>query len=306
MTTTSMSRSCVAALLLLGSWSLSQAADYLPGKTYFGRNNYVEYIAGDLPFVISAPHGGREKPSEIPDREKGTFAFDTNTQELIRAIDAEFAARTGHHPHVVICRIQRRKIDVNREIVEACAGNKLAEVTWNEYHRFIDSARASVSAKYGKGLFIDLHGHGHKDQRLELGYLHSRDTLAKSDAELNKPEIIAESGLRALVPHVKMPYAELLRGPRSFGALMEANGFASTPSPKKPVPGDPYFNGGYTVRRHTSTGAPFVGFQIESNSHGVRDNAASRAKFAKALFNSVRDYLGAQFELKLPVAPGSN
>ena len=50
----------------------------------------------------------------------------------------------------------------------------------------------------------------------------------------------------------------------------------------------------------------FVGFQIESNSQGVRDNAASRAKFAKALFNAVRDYLGAQFELKLPVAPGGN
>jgi len=86
-----------------------------------------------------------------PDRDKGTFAFDTNTQELARAIAAEFLARTGHHPHLVICRITRRKLDCNREIMEAAAGNKVAGQVWNEYHGFIDAAQKAVVAKYGKG-----------------------------------------------------------------------------------------------------------------------------------------------------------
>src|SRR5687767_11336325 len=33
------------------------------GTTYFGRNSYVEYIAGNIPLIISAPHGGVETPA---------------------------------------------------------------------------------------------------------------------------------------------------------------------------------------------------------------------------------------------------
>src|SRR5262245_42335185 len=79
--------------------------EHQAGQTYYGRNRYIEYLAGDLPFILSAPHGGRDRPEEIPDREQGTFAFDTNTQELARTITDELHARTGHWPHVVICRI---------------------------------------------------------------------------------------------------------------------------------------------------------------------------------------------------------
>ena len=117
----------LCACLLAASVILHAAETPEPGKTYFGRNQYVEYIAGSLPFVLSAAHGGRDKPEELPDRAKGTFAFDTNTQELARAIDDEFVARTGQHPHVVICRVTRRKIDCNREIVEGAAGHPLTE-----------------------------------------------------------------------------------------------------------------------------------------------------------------------------------
>src|SRR6476646_1894719 len=105
------------------------AEDYQAGNTYFGRNRYIEYLAGDLPLILSAPHGGREKPEELPDREQGTFAFDTNTQELARAIASELETRTGRWPHVIICRVHRRKIDCNREIGEGAAGNPQTEQT---------------------------------------------------------------------------------------------------------------------------------------------------------------------------------
>src|SRR6187200_1135715 len=86
--------SAFAAVLLLAAWTFG-ADQYRPGQTYFGRNQYIEYLAGELPLIFSAPHGGREIPEELPDREMGTFAFDTNTQELARAVADELHDRTG-------------------------------------------------------------------------------------------------------------------------------------------------------------------------------------------------------------------
>ena len=59
--------------------------EYVPGQTYFGRNQYIEYIAGDLPVIVSAPHGGGEEPDEIPLRTYGTLVRDLGTQETIRS-----------------------------------------------------------------------------------------------------------------------------------------------------------------------------------------------------------------------------
>jgi hypothetical protein len=278
---------------------------YQPGQAYFGRNRYIEYLAGDLPVILSAPHGGRERPDELPDREDGTFAFDTNTQELARAIASELHARTGHWPHVIICRLNRRKVDCNREIVEAAAGNPLAEQAWREFQGFIDAAQATVVQQHGRGFYIDLHGHGHPQQRLELGYLHTAEQLAVSDAELSAAPYPSESSLRSIAALGRLPYAELVRGPQSFGALMEKYGFPCSPSPSNPHPQPPFFRGGYNTARHGRDAAPLAGMQIETYSRGVRDTAESRAKFARALANTLETYLAAHLGVSLvpPVSP---
>ena len=289
--------------LLTASVILRAAEAPEPGQTYFGRNQYIEYIAGSLPFVLSAAHGGRDKPDELPDRVKGTFAFDTNTQELARAIDDEFVARTGQHPHVVICRVTRRKIDCNREIVEGAAGHPLTEQSWKDFQGFIQTAQKAVVAKHGKGFYIDLHGHGHADARLELGYGHDRNEFGLPVEELSRPEFIKKGTLQFFALKNPSAYPALLHGPQSFGALMETAGFPSTPSLGKPVPGEPYFNGGYNVRTHTAPGTGFAGLQIESHSKGVRDTDSSRRKFAAALVDQLAAYLDAQMGLKLPLKP---
>jgi len=284
-------RVLLCIFLATSAAAAGSAEDYRPGNAYFGRNRYVEYLAGDMPFVLSAPHGGREKPEELPDREQGTFAFDTNTQELARAIAEELQTRTGHWPHVIICRVHRRKVDCNREIGEGAAGNPLTEQAWREFQAFIDSAQATVVKQQGRGLYIDLHGHGHAEQRLELGYLHSADQLALSDAELSAPPYATDSSLRAIAARDTVPYAELVRGEKSFGALMEKRGFASAPSPSNPHPKPPFFRGGYNTARHGRDAAPLAGFQIESNSRGVRDTPENRKKFAAAIADALAEYL---------------
>jgi hypothetical protein len=226
--------------------------------------------------------------------------MDSNTQELARAVAAEIEARTGHRPHLIICRLHRKKLDCNREVVEAAAGSPVAEKAWNEYHGFIDTALATSIAKGSKAFLVDLHGQKHKDHRIELGYLHARDTLALSDEALNAPEIAAAGSLRRIAEKSQLPYSALLRGPRSFGALLQASGFACTPSPERPTPIPPYFQGGYTIRRHVAADAPVAGLQIESNFDGVRDTAESRANYAVALVSVLREFLAEHYDLRLP------
>jgi N-formylglutamate amidohydrolase len=277
----------------------ARVAAFVPGQSYFGVDNHIEYIAGDLPFILSAPHGGREKPEGIPDRKTGTFAFDVGTQELARAIAAEMHQQTGHWPHIVICRITRRKIDCNREIVEACAGNKDAEAIWHDWHRFLGAARERVIRDFGRGLYIDLHGHGHKVAQLEMGYLHSAADYAVSDEQLGSPQNLSKSSLQALAALNRRPYAELIRGDYALGTLLAERGFPATPSKQRPTPTAPYFSGGYNTVRYGRDGGPLAGLQIETNSKGVRDNDASRAKFAQALYESLQIYFEAQLGVKL-------
>ncbi len=269
------------------------------GRGIFGEKNYIEYLPGDLPLVISAPHGGRETPDEIPTREKGVVQIDTNTQELARTIAEEIQARTGHRPHLIICRLHRSKLDCNREIVEAAVGNPVAEKAWGEYHAFIEQALAAAIAQSGRAFYIDLHGQNHRDRRIELGYLHSAETLELSDAALDAPAIATAGSLRRIAEKSKLPYSALLRGPRSLGALLETRGFPCAPSPERPTPVLPFFQGGYSIRRHVADSAPVAGLQIECTLAGLRDTAANRAKFATALVASLREYLAEHFDLRL-------
>ena len=291
----------IAVTLLLNFFaSTAWTAEPTRVPPVFGRHSYIEYQPGELPIVISAPHGGRERPEEIPDRTKGVLAMDTNTQELARAVADEFFARTGQRPHLILCRLQRRKLDCNREIIEAAAGHPRAGQAWREYHGFIETARAAVVAKTGRGFFIDLHGHAHKEQRLELGYLLDAAQLAHSDAELRQSDFRAQSSLRRLVADRPADFSELLRGPRSFGALLEKEGFPCSPSLDNPSPPAPFFRGGYSVQRHAAEAEHFAGLQIETYFKGVRDTAASRTNFSRALVRVTTIFLAEQMKLTLP------
>lgn len=164
---------------------------YLPGQSYFGRNNYVEYVAGNAPVIYSAPHGGALTPSEIPDRTasscggSATTTTDLNTIDLVHAMRARHFARFGTYPHIVISHLARRKLDANRTAGEAACGDAEALIAFGEWHAFIDVAKAAVLQASGRGWYMDMHGHGHSIQRLELGYLLTGAQLDLSNASLD-------------------------------------------------------------------------------------------------------------------------
>lgn len=261
------------------------------GRSVFGENKYIEYIPGDLPLIISAPHGGRLKPASISDRKKGVLLADGATDLLAMEIVAAFQQLTGKTPHVIICHLKRLKLDCNREIEEAAQGSEEAERAWREFHGFIEHAREKVIGNNGAGLYIDLHGHGHPQLRLKLGYLLNNKQLQLDDEKLNGLE--ARSSIRELSHQREISFVELLRGDLSFGALMQKRGFPSVPSPKFPHAGEAkYFNGGYNTRRYGSRdGGVISGFQLECPGKSVRNSKKNRQTFAEAFVVAVMEYM---------------
>jgi N-formylglutamate amidohydrolase len=277
-------------------------ASFAVGEVKYGYNNYTEYIVGDAacPIILSSPHGGYEVPANIPDRRTGVTDADLNTQELTRDIANAIYARTGLRPHVIINKLHRRKMDANRAIVEAAEGNNDAEKAWADYHYFIKSARRIVTENVGKGIYFDMHGHGHAINRIEVGYLLTKYDLAKTDDELSL--LVNKSSIRAVALGSQLTLAELVRGPSSFGSLLDMSGYNAVPSLDDPQPGvnNDFFEGGYSTQVHGSVNEGTISaIQLECNRPGLRDTDANRKAFAEKMATSIVEYLHVHYNIDL-------
>ena len=98
----------------------------------FDGHKYIEHIQGDLPIIISAPHGGRIKDKAIPDRTKGVLRSDLNTDKLAMQVYEAFKKK-GKTPHLVICHLHRIKVDCNRSKEECSDGDPKAIAVWQAF-----------------------------------------------------------------------------------------------------------------------------------------------------------------------------
>jgi hypothetical protein len=277
----------------------------VPGERYRGRFGFTDYYAGELPFVLSAPHGGRLTPAYVANRTYGVMGEDLNTMDLAMRIRDAIKAETGFYPHIIVTQLHRSKLDPNREIVEAAQGDPYAERAWYEFQTFIDEASLRVQEEFGEGFYVDLHGHGHANQRLELGYMLSSTDLTRSDEELDVAFYVLQSSVRALGLKPGVDFADLIRGPQSLGTLLEGEGFPAVPSQSQPDPGgEAFFSGGYNTGRHGSMdGGTLSGVQIECNYTGVRDSSTNRQAFAEALARVLAPFFAAHYDIPLAPAP---
>lgn len=271
---------------------------YAVGTSYFGRNDYVEYIPGELAVVISAPHGGALRPSETRNRSYGVTDSDRNTIELSLAVRDALIEVTGHAPHLILSHLHRSKLDPNRELVEAAQGDPFAENAWHEFQDWITEARSLVSEDYERGLYLDMHGHGHAIPRVEIGYLLSSSDLNQSDSALNNITIVEKTSIRDLGRSAPETFSALLRGPKSFGGFLGDQGVRSIPSPGDPSPGtDPYLTGGYNTRTHGSRsgGEVVSGIQLEHPYAGVRDSDTNRRAYSAQLASAIHLFMMEHF-----------
>ena len=258
--------------------------------------DYVTYRTGKLPVVVSVPHGGYLKPTAIPDRncDGCVYVQDAYTQELANTLDSLFLIRFSCRIYLVINLLHRGKLDPNRAITEGADGHIAAQQAWRGYHNALDSAKKAVINTFGKGLLIDLHGHGHAIQRVELGYLVGADDLRQPDSLLNQLASVSSIYNLTRPATGSKPLSGLLRQTYAFGTLLQQAGYPAVPSQAIPAPliGEDYFNGGYITQRYGSAGGGTLdAIQIESNMNGVRDTAANRLRYAQALVGVIDTYL---------------
>eukprot|EP00004_Rigifila_ramosa_P024384 TRINITY_DN7051_c0_g1_i2.p1 TRINITY_DN7051_c0_g1~~TRINITY_DN7051_c0_g1_i2.p1 ORF type:complete len:216 (-),score=46.69 TRINITY_DN7051_c0_g1_i2:7-654(-) len=192
----------------------------------------------------------------------------------------ELLAQSGKAPHVIINNLARIKLDPNREIDEAACGVEEAEEAFLAYHGFIEQARLNVSATYGKGLYVDMHGQSHAEDWQEFGYLLVAGELARSDSAIEP--LVNETSIRSIA-NTNGDFPEILRGATSLGGLVEAAGYRSVPSPSDPSPGTGgYFSGGYSTERWGSFfGGTIDGVQLEMGMTVRRTTDQARRDFAR-------------------------
>ena len=282
----------------------------MPGATYYGNNSYTIYYAGNLPIIFSAPHGGPLTPAEIPDRTSGETVTDTRTKEMAQYVWQEVFALTGKYPHVIINNLKRIKMDANRDSIEAALGNPFALYAWKEYHSFIASASEKIRKDFSKGLYIDLHGHGHTIQRFEIGYLLSASELNKSNNELNAGSYVNKTSIKSLVKNntKSLLLTDYLRGQYSLGNFFELAGYPAVPSPLNPSPeNNPYFSGGYSTELYGSYNSGNIdGIQIEHNYDGVRNSDTNVRAYAKKLAQVILDFLKYHYQFDFISGVDSN
>lgn len=278
---------------------IQELENYKSGDVLEDKERWVEVIKGDMPIVLSVPHGGRFKDEQIPDRDCPEFGrvvkgMDTNTKELALAIQEYFYQKYQKRPYLVIANLSRNKVDQNRPIDLATCNDDFGMRAWHNYHDAVKAVIADAR-QHGKIFFVDVHGHGHKVQRLELGYSLTTAQLTSAYNRKNTPKMPLSSSLvNYLTDGGKRDFHDMLFGEYAFGTLLEKNGVRATPSLQDPHPqeGEAFFAGGHITRKFTATDFPEVfGLQIEFHFKGIRDTDANRKRFAEVFAKTYWEFI---------------
>lgn len=134
----------------------------LPAEEKLDPARYLTVIKGDLPIILSAPHGGRLKVPGVPERKgEGIAQFttgrDENTAEMTLALAAILEQVFGAKPHVVVAHFERKYLDANRPATSAYEVPE-ARPLYDAYHAALDAACKQVQKDFGRGLLLDIHG----------------------------------------------------------------------------------------------------------------------------------------------------
>ena len=292
---TAAARHWLAVLVLLTPVVGRGAVASEAATTSPAQDALVTVIEGDLPIILSAPHGGQETVADAPPRRgenipRFIILRDVNTSELAEALAAALERELGGRPHVVIARFHREYIDANREPAHAYEHER-TRPHYDAYHDAIRAASAEVRRRWGRGLLLDLHGQSASPDSIYRG---TRNGLATSEL-LRRDGVDALIGPDSVMGHLAgLGYATLPEPPQP-PATQPAGADASAPAPDEALRArighEVRFNGGHIVADHGShRGTAIDAIQLEFGTNlrkkdrleqTVRDTAAAVAAFAR-------------------------
>jgi N-formylglutamate amidohydrolase len=259
----------LCAVLLLPA-GLDGNAARAPGQTPAEVAKFLFLQRGDLPILLAAPHGGRQQPPGVPERQGvGVFRFnafrDENTAELTERLAADLERTLGGKPYVVIARFDRKYVDANRPAEGAFESAK-ARPYYQAYHGALDEFCRAIRKKWGAGLLLDIHGQSLYPDAILRG--------------TNDGETVAQL--------VKRHGRAALSGPKSLLGALEKASYAVQPRTGTNERESKYIEG-YTVKAHGSHqkhGIDAMQLEIGSN---LRQPAALN-RTAAALAAAVRTF----------------
>lgn len=295
--------SCKKSKHVNGEKEPSGTVSYHPNTTVYGSNNYVKFIVGDLksPIILASPHDGTIIPDNWPlrDHPDAVTVRDLYVSALTTEIADALYRKTGLHPHVIINDVARSRMEPNRALEEAYHKTEAANQLWRQYHAFLKGAQDMVQKNVGKGLFLDMHGHGHSIPRIEVGYIVSKTNLNGTDAGLNS--LASTSSIYHLSTISAYPFSQLIRGDYAFGTLLENEGIRAVPSKQDPKPNsDDYFNGGYcTLAYGSKNGGAVSAIQLETHGPNLRNNPTERKASGTKIADAIIKYMQSHYGLFL-------
>ncbi len=278
-------RRCLRFIVALTSIIAISLPTLLSAQEKADKNPLSEFVftqRGELPIIISAPHGGTRELPNVPERKgkgmktggAGFFAGrDTGTEELAYAVSKAIEKRFGKKPYVVVSKTHRKYLDPNRP-PEIAYEDEDAKPTYDFYHGTLTEYCREVSNKHRTGLLLDLHGQGGE----------KRDTVFRG----------TRNG--TTVKHLRDAFGEeAIVGPKSFFSMLDQRGWIVHPKPfnEKEQSG---FTGGHIVGTYgTMPGTVINAYQLE---FGAEYRVESRRdQTAAQLADAVVEY--ADFYLKI-------
>ena len=182
--------------------------------------------AGTLPLLLTVPHDGAEFLGLFPHRTKGVTVRDVGTRELAERVADHLEKQTGRRPYLVIAKVSRRQMDVNRAEGDAVESAGLLPA-YRAYHEQVATYVAELRARFPSGaLLIDVHGQSYEPAT----------TFRGTRAGLTATRLVDRFGPAAL------------QGSNSITGILAARGYAVHPLPDAPtLREEPRFAGGHTV-----------------------------------------------------------
>jgi N-formylglutamate amidohydrolase len=127
--------------------------------------DYIDIKLGNIPLIISVPHGGLQECDSIPQRSVGVLGIDKGTiilaKSLIEEISYKFKRKRkeAKAPFYISSKIRRSKIDFNRTKHDAYNQTSfLAREIYEFYHNKIQDWIYDNLKRFNRSLLIDIHG----------------------------------------------------------------------------------------------------------------------------------------------------
>lgn len=198
---------------------------------------------GELPIVLTAPHGGKQRIADVPDRSTGVTTRDIATYEVALGVAEEIEERVGKRPYLLAALFHRSSADANREPAGAYEDED-AEPHYEAYHDSLLEIVAEVRRRWpGRGLLLDIHGQA-SFEGIHRGTKDGRTVR----------RLVKRMGEEAFV------------GPEGLFGRIAAAGYEVFPPVGAPL-GEPEedsrFNGGFTVRAYSGDDDGVDAIQIE-------------------------------------------